>query len=103
MGLRLKGNSCVLFDLKDVLVHLFVATVIAGLAAASEDDHRPRHLRSAGVKLNRSGLDVKGAVDDLVGRFERYLDLTCIGIDDEGLMLGERGSSEYDSEGADCE
>jgi hypothetical protein len=37
-----------------------------------------------------------------VGRIERYLDLTGVGIDDEGLMLGERGWSEYGSEGEDC-
>jgi hypothetical protein len=34
-------------------------------------------------------LDVKGSVDELVGRLERYLDFAGIGIDDEGLMLGE--------------
>jgi hypothetical protein len=48
-------------------------------------------------------LDVKGAVDELVGRIERYLDLAGIGIDDEGLMLGECGWSEHGSEGEDCE
>jgi hypothetical protein len=48
-------------------------------------------------------LDVKGAVDELVGCFERYLDLAGIGIDDEGLMLGKCGWSEYGSEGEDCE
>ena len=46
---------------------------------------------------------MKGAVDDLVGCFERHLDLAGIGIDDEGLMLGERGRSEYDREGEGCE
>jgi hypothetical protein len=83
----------VLFDLQDVLVHLLVAAAIAGLAAAGEHDHRTRYLRSAAVKLNRSGLHVKGSVDDLVGCIERHLDFAGIGIDDEGLMLGERGWS----------
>jgi hypothetical protein len=39
-------------------------------------------------------LDVKGAVDELVGCFERHVHPTGIGIYDEGLMLGERGWSE---------
>ena len=66
------------------------------------DDDHPRHWERA-VKLDRSGLDVKRAVDDLVGRVERHLDLAGIGVDGEGLMLGECGWSEYDSEGQDCE
>ena len=40
---------------------------------------------------------------NFVGCIERHLDLAGIGIDDEGLMLGERGWSEYASEGEDCE
>jgi len=67
-------------------VHLLVATAIAGLAAAGQDHHRTRHLSSAGVKIERSGLDVKGAVDHLVGRFQRHLDLAGIGAGDEGLF-----------------
>src|SRR6185369_1871988 len=100
---RLKGNSCVLFDHQDVLVHFLVATGIARLAAPGEHDYRTRHLRAAAVKFNRSGLDMKGAVDELVGCLERDLDLTALGVDDEGLMLGERGRSEYHSEGEGCE
>ena len=46
---------------------------------------------------------MKGAVDEFMGRFESYLDLTGVGIGDEGLMLGECGWSEYGSEGEDCE
>jgi hypothetical protein len=38
-----------------------------------------------------------------MGCFEGYLDLAGIGIDGEGLMLGERGWSECDSEGKGCE
>ena len=56
--------------------------------AAGEDDYRTRHLRSAAVKLNRSRLNMKRAVDDLVGRVERHLDLAGLGVDGEGLMLG---------------
>jgi hypothetical protein len=48
-------------------------------------------------------LDVEGAGDELVGRIERYLDLAGIGIDDEGLMLGERGWGERGCEGEGCE
>jgi hypothetical protein len=44
-------------------------------------------------------LDVKRAIDELVGCFECHLDLAGIRIDDEGLMLGERARSEYDNEG----
>jgi hypothetical protein len=44
-------------------------------------------------------LNVKGAVDNLVGRVERHLDLAGIGVDGEGLMLGECGWTEYDREG----
>jgi hypothetical protein len=48
-------------------------------------------------------LNVKRAVDHLVGRLQRYLDLAGIGIDDEGLMLGERGWSKCAGEDEDCE
>jgi hypothetical protein len=48
-------------------------------------------------------LKVKRAVDHLVGRVERHLDLAGIGVNGEGLMLGESGWSEYDGEGKDCE
>jgi hypothetical protein len=41
---------------------------------------------------------VEDAVDDLVGRVEFHLDLAGIGVDSEGLMLGECGWSEDDSE-----
>jgi hypothetical protein len=44
-------------------------------------------------------LNVKRAVDNLVRRVERHPDLAGIGVDSEGLMLGECGWSEYDSEG----
>jgi hypothetical protein len=46
---------------------------------------------------------VERAVDDLVGRVELHLDLAGIGVDGEGLMLGECGWSEYDCESEDCE
>ena len=46
---------------------------------------------------------MKDAVDDFVGGIERYLDLAGVGIDGEGLMLGEGGWSEYGSEGEDGE
>jgi hypothetical protein len=46
---------------------------------------------------------VKGSVDELVSCFQRYLDLAHIGIDVEGLMLGEYGWREHDSEGEDGE
>jgi hypothetical protein len=38
-----------------------------------------------------------------VGRIQRHPDLAGIGIDGEGLMLGECGWSEYGSEGYDCD
>jgi hypothetical protein len=41
---------------------------------------------------------VKRAVDNLVSRVELYRDLAGIGVDGEGLMLGECGWSEYYSE-----
>jgi hypothetical protein len=43
------------------------------------------------VKLNRPGLNVKGADDELTGCIERHFDFAGIGIDDKGPMLGERG------------
>ena len=53
----------------------------------------------AAVKLNRSGLNKKRAVDDFVCRVERHLDFVGTGVDGEGLMLSESGWSEYDREG----
>jgi hypothetical protein len=44
-------------------------------------------------------LNVKRAVDHLVGRVKRDPDLAGIGVDGESLTLGECGGSEYDSEG----
>src|SRR6202789_2090891 len=58
---------------------------------------------SGAVKLNRSRLNVKSTIDDLVGRVKRHLDLAGIRVDGEGPMLGECGWSEYDREGYDCE
>jgi hypothetical protein len=48
-------------------------------------------------------LDVKGAIDELVSRFERDLDHAGLGIHNEGLMLGECGWGERGSESQNCE
>ena len=58
---------------------------------------------SGAVETDRSRLNMKRAVDDLVGRVQLHLDLAGIGIDGEGLMLGECGWREYEREGYDCE
>jgi hypothetical protein len=39
-------------------------------------------------------LDVEGAVDDFMRGIKSHLHFAGIGINDEGLMLGERGWSE---------
>jgi hypothetical protein len=58
---------------------------------------------SGAVEIDRSGLYVERAVDDLVGSVELHLDVAGIGVDGEGLMLGECGWSEYEREDYDCE
>src|SRR5580704_15173941 len=73
------------------------------LAAARCDDDYPRYMGSGAVEIDRSGLYVERAVDDFVGRVELHLDLASIGVDSEGLMLGEYGWSEDDSESQNYE
>src|SRR5579863_4254476 len=89
VGFWLKRNGCILSNLQDVLVHFLVATFIARLTAAGRDGNQTRHLGTAAVKVNRSGLDVKGSVDNLVSCFECHSDLAVITIDDESLTLGD--------------
>src|SRR5579863_5023954 len=80
--------------LKDVLVHLPIATVVARFAAASFDEHRTRHPRSAAVKFNRSFFDAECACHNFVGCIQRHLHLTSIRIHYESLMLGERSRTQ---------
>lgn len=66
---------------------------------AGHYDDAARYLRCAAVELDRPRLHMEGSVDNLMGRVELHLDLAGIGVDDEGLMLGECGRSDDDSEG----
>jgi hypothetical protein len=42
---------------------------------------------------------MEGSVDNLMGRVELHLDLAGLGVDDEGLMLGECGRSDDGGKG----
>lgn len=94
IGFWIEGDGSILVDEEDILLHLFVASAAAGVAAAGEDDDRAGHLGRGALELDRSGLDVECAVDDLVRGLEGHFDLAGVGVDGKCLMLGQYGRCE---------
>ena len=87
--LRGEGDFGVVVDVENILVHFLVAAGLAAVSAACRDNDGTGDGVRGAIEVDGSALHVEGSGDVVAVAAESQCDLAGVGIDGEGLMLGE--------------